>query len=241
MVKKILRNLTAFRQMSPRKRRMEILRWVSPHVRHQYRLDKMVGPVGWWSELQAYQYGALKSLGLRPHHSLLDIGCGPLQGGVAFIRYLDKGKYTGIDLREEAIAEAHTQVMRAGLAAKNPFLAVSESFGRDELDGSTFDYIWCSQLLYHLDEIQMDALLEQVSRRLAPRGVFYGDTIGSKNIVRESHTWNGFRFHLHSLSRLQEVAERHRLQLVARGSIAELGYPSAISLSTNVLIECSRA
>jgi hypothetical protein len=35
--------------------------------------------------------------GLKPHHKLLDIGCGSLRGGVHFIRYLDAGNYVGID------------------------------------------------------------------------------------------------------------------------------------------------
>ena len=77
MLKEILRKVMSFPQMSARRRRMEILRLVSPRVRDQYRLDKMVGPVGWWSQLQAYQSGALMKLGLLPHHRLFEIGCGP--------------------------------------------------------------------------------------------------------------------------------------------------------------------
>jgi cyclopropane fatty-acyl-phospholipid synthase-like methyltransferase len=54
--------------------------------------------LGFWHELQSYQLNTLKENGLRAEHSLLDIGCGPLQGGLAFIKYLEESKYFGIDI-----------------------------------------------------------------------------------------------------------------------------------------------
>lgn len=200
----------------------------------------MVGPIGYWTELQAYQIGALLKLGLKPHHRLLDIGCGPLRGGLGFIDYLDAGNYAGIDLSEACIAEAHMQIAREGLASKNPFLAVSDSFGWKELNGRRFDYIWCSQLLYHLDEKQVDSLLQRAAHFLAPRGRFYGDIIGYPNAVKEDSQWNGFRFYLHTVDVLKDIAARHLLDVTPKGQIEDYGYPSQIRLKTNALLECSR-
>ena len=84
-------------------------------VEEQNRLGWMIGPLGYWEEMQDYQINLLKQLGLQPHHALLDIGCGPLSGGLAFIPYLDAGCYFGVDIRESAIEEAHKQVAKAGL------------------------------------------------------------------------------------------------------------------------------
>lgn len=237
---KTIRYLRYYAQLDKRGKRIEIARRFFPSIQLQYKLDDMAGPVGYWSEIQAYQIGTVRKLGLQPHHRLLDLGCGPLRGGLGFIRYLDAGHYTGIDLREESIAEAHMQIAREGLAAKNPFLVVSDSFGQKELNGHKFDYIWCSQLLYHLDERQVNALLRQVSRLLTPKGKFYGDIIGYPNAVKKDSQWNGFPFHLHRVDVLKKIAARHRLAVAPMGQIESYGYPSQIRLKTNELLEFSR-
>lgn len=241
MLGKLVRYLKWFWSISLRHKRMELGRRFLPPVRRQYELDVMVGPIGYWRELQRYQLGALRQLGLRPEHRLLDIGCGPLQGGIAFIRYLDEGHYTGIDIRQAAIDAGREQIARAGLETRRPELVVSASFGRDELAGREYDFLWCSQMLYHLDEHQVDALFAQVARLLAPDGRFYCDIIGHPNEVNESSHWEGFRFHLHSLDSLRALAERHHLTLRSRGQIGDHGYPRSIALRTNQLLEIARA
>ncbi|HXG47860.1 MAG TPA: hypothetical protein VNO52_09560, partial [Methylomirabilota bacterium] len=78
-----------------------------PGLRERHILESMVGPVGAWDELQAYQLRVLQANGLRPEHRLLDIGCGPLQGGVAFIGYLAPGHYVGVDRSTRNLAAAY--------------------------------------------------------------------------------------------------------------------------------------
>ena len=68
------------------------LRKLIPSQKERLRLEMLVGPIGKWDILRQFQLEALLKNGLQPHHSLLDIGCGPLQGGVAFIQYLDKSR-----------------------------------------------------------------------------------------------------------------------------------------------------
>ena len=43
------------------------------------------------------QLDFLKSQGLEPHHTLLDVGCGSLRGGMWIMAYLNPGCYVGID------------------------------------------------------------------------------------------------------------------------------------------------
>lgn len=240
MLSKMLKSIKYYAQLDKRGKKDEIARRIFPCSRLQFRLDAMVGPIGYWSELQAYQINTLKKLGLKPDHRLLDIGCGPLQGGAEFIRYLDAGNYAGIDLREESITEAHLQIVRGGLVSKNPILAVSDSFGWKELNGYKFDYIWCSQLLYHLDEGQIDELLQRASHFLAPRGKLYGDIIGFPNAVKGDSQWNGFKFYLHTVDLLKAIAARHLLDLTPKGQLEGYGYPSQIRLKTNELLEFSK-
>jgi SAM-dependent methyltransferase len=213
-----------------------VLRRVVPSVKEQYRLGRMIGPIGYWDEIRAYQIGFHRRMGLEPHHRLLDIGCGPLPGGLAFIDYLEAGNYCGVDVSLEAIEEGRRQVAKAGLAEKDPTLVVSSTFGRDELDGRTFDYVWASQILYHLDESGIAALLQQVSRRLEPGGVFHGDIIGKPERIGPDSQWNGYTFHLHTLEGLDRAAREHGLRATALGGLREFGYPPGPNMGTNRML-----
>ncbi len=213
---------------------------VNPAYREQRRLEIMVGPTGVWDALQRYQIGCLKKLGLEPHHDLLDIGCGPLQGGLAFIRYLEPGRYAGIDIREESLAEARRQVEKARLEDKRPFLALSSTFGRDELGDRKFDYFWTSQLLYHFDDGAADLYFEQVAARMKPGGHAIGDFVSTDGpSERRDDDWQGFTFYHHPFSFFEELANRHGLHMIRHGKLREFGYPAknTYNLSNNELLE----
>ncbi len=221
-----------------------VLARVLPSLREKRRLERMVGPVGVWDELQAYQIGCLRAFGLRPEHHLLDIGCGPLQGGVAFLRYLGPGAYVGVDVSEAAIAEARRLVAKEGLAERRPELHVASDFGREALGERRFDFIWASQILYHLDEVQLDALFAEVARRLRPGGRFLGDAkLAEDEAWVSAHDWSGYKFHFRPLAQLEDAAARHGLAVRPRGPLAEHGYPTrwTYSLSTNELLELTNA
>lgn len=220
-----------------RKCEYAIARRIIPAVRFQHLLDSMVGPIGYWKELQEYQLNLLKKMGLLPHHRLLDIGCGPLQGGLAFIDYLEPWRYCGLDVRESVIEQAHNQIARAGLTGKQPFLTVSRTFGKDELRGLQFDFIWCCQVMYHLDETLLGSLLEIVPRLLAPGGKLFGDIIGYPNKVTEGSRWSGFRFFLHTVESISIKAHGFGLSVQELGPIEEFGYPGEIDLRTNRLLK----
>lgn len=48
----------------------------------------------------------MKGPGLNREDYLLDIGCAYPPGGLHFIRYLDEGHYYGMDISQDALAEA---------------------------------------------------------------------------------------------------------------------------------------
>ena len=64
---------------------------------------------GLWEELGLFQLEQLAGHGLLPEHTLLDIGCGCLRGGVHFVRYLKAGGYYGHDLHPELIETGITE------------------------------------------------------------------------------------------------------------------------------------
>lgn len=91
---------------------------------------------GLWEEVGQLQLDFLVSRGLKPHHRLLDIGCGSLRGGTKIINYLDAGHYAGSDLHESLLAAGYDiELAREGLTHKLP---------RSNLvaDGE-FDFAWC--------------------------------------------------------------------------------------------------
>jgi len=213
------------------------IRMVIPSRREQYRLDQMIGPIGHWQEMQEYQIGLLKRNGLEPAHSLLDIGCGPLSGGLALIPYLDAGNYYGIDLRQSAIEEAEKQVRKAHLEAKLPVLAVSATFGADELDGARFDYVWMSQTSYHLDSGLMDECVRLVASQLKQGGRFYADFICNPALVSPEKNWFEYSFNFHSEEDMVSLGRKYGLTVSNLGKIEDFGYPVDWEFKNNHLLE----
>lgn len=208
-----------------------------PSMREQRRLDRMIGPLGHWEAIKEYQISLLKRMGLRPQHTLLDIGCGPLSGGLAFIPYLEPGNYFGVDLRPSAIEEARYQVEKAKLADKKPVLVVSDTFGAGELGGEKFDFIWASQITYHLDDQQLDTCLDWVSSCLKPDGRFLADFISKPDLVTPEKRWYEFTFHYHPFDAVRDVCSRHGLVVSNLGDIENFGYPVDWDFKHNHLLE----
>lgn len=197
----------------------------------------MVGPLGYWKELQAYQLNTLIKTGLKPQNKLLDLGCGPLQGGIAFIKYLEKNNYYGIDIRQESIEAGAKQIKRYKLESKNPYLSLSDSFGKKELNQVKFDFIWASQILYYFDDQKLRTLMDWISVSLQKEGKFLGDIIGPKHYEFKTREHNWF---LHTVDSLNEIAKNYNLLVKNLGEIENFGYPGRLSLKTNNLITISK-
>ena len=204
-----------------------------PGLAKRHRLESMVGPLGYWDKLQEYQLTALKQHGLSTSHSLLDIGCGPLQGGVAFIRYLNRGQYVGVDKSSRAIAEAYKQIISCNLYLKNPVLIQSENFGLNELKTRKFDYIWASQILYYFDLDKLDYLMQHIKMRLNKGGMFLGDILGPEHYEFKFPEHGYF---LHTLNSINKLARKNGLKVECFGKISKHNYPRTLTLHTNLLL-----
>ena len=68
------------------------------HTNQSVAIDPRDAIGGMWEEIGSLQLEFLKNMGLSPSNTLLDIGCGNVRGGRHFIRYVDSGNYTGIDI-----------------------------------------------------------------------------------------------------------------------------------------------
>lgn len=206
----------------------------------QYRLERMVGPAGIWSYLQQYQFNALTRLGLKPHHSVIDVGCGPITVGLALISYLERGNYVGVDLLPEPLIESYRRIAKHDLAHKNPTLVCSSTFGKRELAGRTFDFVWISQLSYHLDDLQLVLLFEQVRSMMTDSSVLLLDVIDPTVALDADQTWRGFSYYLRPVELYEAVAQQFSLSVERRGTLLDYGYPDKINLSRNTLLEFRR-
>jgi len=204
-------------------------------MKERHVLEEMVGPVGYWKKLRLYQLNVLKINGLKPHHKLIDIGCGPLQGGIALIDYLEKNKYVGIDICPVKLSYGYRQIEKYNLNNKNPELFSSNTFGDYEIGNRKFDFCWASQVLYYFDSDKLSELFKFVSSCMKPKGKFLGDIIGEKHYAYRYPKPGGYI--LHTLDSLKRIAEEYGLKARSLGHIVNYGYPKRLTLHTNILIE----
>lgn len=122
-----------------------------------------------WVRRGQFQVFMLRSLGLAPHHRVLDAGCGPLRAGVHLIEALDERCYCGIDFNRDFIATARSLVAAdARLAGKSPRLERLDDFACARLGGDRFDWALAFSVLNHCDEPTRQAFFHHVPTVLAP-------------------------------------------------------------------------
>jgi SAM-dependent methyltransferase len=131
-------------------------------------LDPVHDAVGGAPEwLGPWQLDLLVGLGLRREHTLLDLGCGTLRGGLHFIRHLEVGRYLGVDVSLELLATGARLLAKTSLQNKLPRL-----MSITELDHTSHEVDWVltQSVLNHLDETEILATVRRASGALRPGG-----------------------------------------------------------------------
>ena len=125
-------------------------------------------PHGGNRDIGKFQLEMLLSLGLKPEHRLLDIGCGDLQGGVPLIRYLRSGCYVGLDQTEIAILQGCLSLTEADFE-KDPEFYQGGDFGFEAI-GRQFDFMIANSVFTHVDLSMMGKGLASAYDALVPGG-----------------------------------------------------------------------
>jgi len=87
-----------------------------------------VGPPEDYDLIAAMTFNLLTTLGLRQHHSLIDIGCGSLRIGRLLIPYLNEGNYFGLEPNEWLVDEGIKRELGEALVRiKRPTFFFSDS------------------------------------------------------------------------------------------------------------------
>lgn len=137
-----------------------------------------IGPAQDYDLISAMSFGLLTTLGLRQHHSLLDIGCGSLRIGRLLIPYLNKGNYVGIEPNEWLVNEGIArEVGEDQIRIKEPEFLYADSAAKLD-DGDVFDFAVAQSIFSHCGRDLVERWLKEVSGHLSHSGALVATFIG---------------------------------------------------------------
>ena len=135
----------------------------------QYRA--YVGPPEDYDLIAAMTFNLLTTLGLRQHHSLLDIGCGSLRIGRLLIPYLNRGKYFAVEPNEWLVEEGIRRELGETLVQiKRPIFFFSDSPDTIVQAKVAFDFAVAQSIFSHCGLDLIKGWLSAISRSLAQNG-----------------------------------------------------------------------
>lgn len=135
-----------------------------------YDYRSYVGPPEDYDIIAALSFNLLTTLGLRGHHTLLDVGCGSLRIGRLLIPYLDRGNYIGVEPYEALIRDGlHMELGLDIMSVKAPQFYI-RSTAAALPEGLRFDWALAQSIFSHTGIPLMQAWLDGVSQRLVPTG-----------------------------------------------------------------------
>jgi len=130
-----------------------------------------VGPPEDYDLIAAMTFNLLTTLGLRQHHSLLDVGCGSLRIGRLLIPYLNQGKYFGVEPNEWLVEEGIKRELGEALVQiKRPTFFFSDSPETVAQAKLSFDFALAQSIFSHCGLDLIRGWLSAVSRSLAQDG-----------------------------------------------------------------------
>lgn len=171
----------------------------------------LAGPVRLWDAQRQFQIAFLKKHGLKPHHTLLDFGCGPLRGGIPIIKYLNTGNYHGVDINREALDEAEKELKENKLEHKLPTLTHIKNLETLRLH-KTFDYIWAFSVVIHMIDEVFRTFICFSSSHLKRNGILYMNVnIGKR---RTGGRFLNFYTYVRPLKFYRDIVSKHDLKIV---------------------------
>ncbi len=130
-----------------------------------------VGPPDDYDLVAAMTFNLLTTLGLRQHHSLLDVGCGSLRIGRLLIPYLNRGKYFGVEPNEWLVKEGiKRELGEALLQIKHPTFFFSDSPEATAQAKVSFDFALAQSIFSHCGLDLIQNWLSAISHSLAEDG-----------------------------------------------------------------------
>jgi len=149
-----------------------VKRAVPPRLRRYVDADWHRADDPAWEDVGRARLGVLRTHGLEPTDDFLELGCGALRSGVPVIRYLDVGRYVGVDRDAELLRQARAvEIPRNGLAGKRPTLVATARFELEPI-GRRFALAFAPSLFAYLTLNEVIRCLRSVEAVLEPGGSF---------------------------------------------------------------------
>jgi SAM-dependent methyltransferase len=215
----------------PLRRALRRLKLGSSATRHA-----LVGRPEVWQLKRDFQIAFLRAQGLASDDRFLDIGCGTLRGGIPVIEHLHAGRYTGLEVRAEVIAEAWRELEAAGLEHKGPRLIQNSDFDALEIDHQV-DVAWAFSVLFHMTDEIAESAISFVGRHLAPQGRCFANVCLGE---APDGSWQGFPVVTRPLRFYEQLAETAGLTVTPLGRLDELGHPAHLPDAGQVMLAMTR-
>ena len=146
-------------------------------------LGTRVAVGGMWDYLGKFQLDFLIGKGLKPEHTLLDVGCGCLRGSLHFIRYLKKGHYWSSEISPNVLSVGQVYLRQAGLLDKDPHLTLTDDFGFEELVGQQFDFVQAFGVFTDMPPNSIRECFANLHKVLSIYGAFHATFVSDAKFV----------------------------------------------------------
>ena len=131
-----------------------------------------VGPPQNYDIIAAMQFNLLTGVGLREHHTLLDIGCGSLRAGRLFIPFLLPGHYYGLEPNRWLVEQGvNREIGRDLVRIKRPVFNHNGEF-KLTVFRQRFDYLLAQSIFSHAPPSQIEACLREAREVMHPESIF---------------------------------------------------------------------
>jgi arylsulfatase len=141
-----------------------------------------VGPPEDYDLVAAMTFNLLTTLGLRQHHSLLDVGCGSLRIGRLLIPYLNKDRYVGLEPNEWLVREGiRHEIGETLLQIKRPTFYFTDSPAILANIKIAFDFAVAQSIFSHCGLDLIAPWLSFIARSLAVDGALVATFFLSEN------------------------------------------------------------
>jgi SAM-dependent methyltransferase len=172
--------------------------------------DKAVGSASRdrWLALGQLQFDYLLEHGLRRDHDVLDIGCGNLRAGWRLARYLEPGRYHGVDISPDVLLAANATVEHYDLQCSEPRLRLVDDLRFGWLPDQRFDVVHAHSVFSHTPITVVAECFANVGRVLRADGWF--DLTFNATSGKEHHVLH--EDYYYRPETLLALAERHGLE-----------------------------
>lgn len=166
------------------------LRLAPRAIRKGAHKAQLGGGAAHFAQRGEFQLALLRHFGLVRESRLLDVGCGPLRGGLPLIRFLAPGHYRGVDANASLIEAAQHELAEAGLGEARARVTLLADFALAAID-ERFDFVLLFSVLNHCTPDERARFFDSVPEVMAEGArivVSHADWLAAEELARAGLT-----------------------------------------------------